>query len=69
MSRHAERDDAARWWLEPGTEQCGACFAWYHYELTVHCQACDAPFCPTCVVEVRLADLDVVCRACAEDLP
>ena len=68
MSRRAERADATPWWLEAGTEQCGACLGWYHYEIRVHCRACGEPFCPTCVVEVRISDLEVLCPACAEDL-
>ena len=69
MSRRTERDAGRRWWLEPGTEQCGVCLGWYHVEIGVRCEACDEPVCPTCVVEVRLSDLEVLCPACAEELP
>jgi hypothetical protein len=54
------------WWLEPGSERCDVCLGAYHYELRVHCEACDEPLCPGCAVEVLVERVTVWrCPACS----
>ncbi|MCK9275184.1 MAG: hypothetical protein M0P57_08845 [Syntrophales bacterium] len=53
------------WWLEEGTEQCGHCFGWFHYEAVSFCAACDCPLCPACTVGLKIEEA-VLCPACHE---
>ena len=36
------------WWLQTGTEQCGSCLLWFHYEEQYRCDECDTPMCTFC---------------------
>jgi hypothetical protein len=66
MSRTG-RDRPAPWWLKGGSEHCEVCLGWYHYEVRVHCEDCDEPICPDCVVEVRIDRAYALCPACAKE--
>lgn len=54
-------------WLPTNLDEtCGWCLQVYVYEHRYHCDWCDAPVCPTCIVERR--ELRVtLCPDCAEE--
>ncbi|CAN5671101.1 hypothetical protein BH23DEI1_BH23DEI1_17420 [soil metagenome] len=58
---------ATRWWLEGGDEQCDTCLAFHHVEMEVRCEACDGPYCRSCIAEVRRERLLLLCASCAAD--
>ncbi len=53
-----------RWWSETGSETCAVCAGSFDLEVEVRCEACDAPLCPFCAIEVE-ATARVVCLDCA----
>ena len=49
------------WWLTGREEHCAGCGQAHAHGVTVHCVACDQPFCPVCVVVV---EGEAFCSSC-----
>jgi hypothetical protein len=51
------------YWLEDGTERCGACTHTYVLEMERRCDGCDRGMCDHCVVWV-VETREVLCAEC-----
>jgi hypothetical protein len=54
------------YWIDDGTESCGACTHAYVYEMEFRCVACDRGICCHCV-GMSVSKREVLCPECLRE--